>query len=67
MSLYLGDKPIANDGSHRLTGEIGDPIQIFMPTSTESNPTENKTREIAFVASEGAGERCEGSLTHTTF
>lgn len=24
MSLYLGDKPIANDGSHRLTGEIGD-------------------------------------------
>lgn len=24
MSLYLGDMPIANDGSHRLTGEIGD-------------------------------------------
>lgn len=24
MSLYLGDIPIANDGSHRLTGEIGD-------------------------------------------
>ena len=24
MSLYLGTTPIANDGSHRLTGEIGD-------------------------------------------
>lgn len=24
MSLYLGDIPIATDGSHRLTGEIGD-------------------------------------------
>lgn len=24
MSLYLGDIPIANDGSHRITGEIGD-------------------------------------------
>ena len=40
------------------------PFQIFMPTSTESNPTENKTREIAFLASEGAGEWYEGSLTH---
>ena len=41
------------------------PFQIFMPTSTESNPTEDKTREIAFLASEGAGEWYEGSLTHT--
>lgn len=24
MSLYLGTTPIANDGSHRITGEIGD-------------------------------------------
>ena len=40
------------------------PIQIVMPTSTESNPTEKKTREIAFVASDGAGERYEGSLSH---
>ena len=24
MSLYLGTTPIASDGSHRLTGEIGD-------------------------------------------
>ena len=40
------------------------PFQIFMPTSTESNPTEDKTREIAFLSSEGAGERYEGSLTH---
>ena len=41
------------------------PFQIFMPTSTESNPTENKTREIAFLASEGSGNNYEGSLTHT--
>ena len=40
------------------------PFQIFMPTSSDSNPTENKTREIAFISSEGAGERYEGSLTH---
>ena len=46
------------------TGAYGRPFQIFMPTSTESNPTENKAREIAFVSSEGAGERYEGSLTH---
>lgn len=41
------------------------PFQIFMPTSTESNPTEDKIREIAFVATDGAGERYEGSLTHS--
>ena len=41
------------------------PFQIFMPTSTESNPTEKKAREIAFVATDGAGERYEGSLSHT--
>ena len=43
------------------------PIEIMMPTSTESNPTENKTREIAFLASEGAGEWYEGSLTHSRY
>ena len=43
------------------------PIEIMMPTSTESNPTENKSREIAFISSEGEGERYEGSLTHTRF
>ena len=47
------------------TGAYGRPFEIMMPTSTESNPTENKSREIAFLASEGAGERYEGSLTHT--
>lgn len=41
------------------------PIQILMPTSTESNPTENKTREIAFISSEGTGNNYEGSLTHS--
>ena len=41
------------------------PLQIFMPTSTESNPTEDKIREIAFLASDGTGERYEGSLTHS--
>ena len=40
------------------------PFEIMMPTSTESNPTENKTREIAFISSDGAGERYEGSLSH---
>ena len=47
------------------TGAYGRSFEIMMPTSTESNPTENKTREIAFLASEGAGERYEGSLTHS--
>ena len=47
------------------TAAYSRPFQIFMPTSTESNPTENKSREIAFFASEGAGARYEGSLTHT--
>ena len=41
------------------------PFQIFMPTSTESNPTEDKTREIAFLSSDGTGNNYEGSLTHT--
>ena len=43
------------------------PFQIFMPTSTESNPTENKTREIAFLSSDGTGNNYEGSLTHSRF
>ena len=49
------------------TAAYGRPIEIIMPTSTESNPTENKTREIAFLASEGAGEWYEGSLTHSRY
>ena len=43
------------------------PFQIFMPTSTESNPTEDKTREIAFLSSDGTGNNYEGSLTHSRF
>ena len=43
------------------------PFQIFMPTSTESNPTEEKTREIAFLSSDGTGNNYEGSLTHSRF
>ena len=43
------------------------PFEILMPTSNESNPTENKTREIAFISSEGTGNNYEGSLTHTRF
>lgn len=42
-------------------------FEILMPTSTESNPTENKAREIAFISSEGAGNNYEGSLTHQRF
>ena len=41
------------------------PFQIFMPTSTESNPTEEKTREIAFLSSDGTGNNYEGSLIHS--
>ena len=49
------------------TGAYGRPFQIFMPTSTESNPTEDKTREIAFISSDGTGNNYEGSLTHSRF
>lgn len=47
------------------TEAYGRPFEIMMPTSTESNPTENKTREIAFLSSDGTGNNYEGSLTHT--
>ena len=43
----------------------GCPFEILMPTSTDSNPTENKTREITFLSSEGTGNKYEGSLTHS--
>ena len=46
------------------TNGYSSPFQIFMPTSTESNPTEKKTREIAFLSSDGTGNNYEGSLTH---
>ena len=49
------------------TAAYGRTFQIFMPTSTESNPTENKTREIAFLSSDGTGNNYEGSLTHSRF
>ena len=49
------------------TADYGRPFQIFMPTSTESNPTEKKTREIAFLSSDGTGNNYEGSLTHSRF
>ena len=49
------------------TAAYGRPFQIFMPTSTESNPTENKAREIAFLSSDGTGNNYEGSLTHSRF
>ena len=49
------------------TAAYSRPFQIFMPTSTESNPTENKTREIAFLSSDGTGNNYEGSLTHSRF
>ena len=41
------------------------PFEILMPTSTESNPTENKTREIAFLSSKGTGNNYEGGFIHT--
>lgn len=43
------------------------PIIITMPTSSDSDPTETKSREIAFMSSEGAADQYEGSLTHTRF
>lgn len=47
------------------TAAYGRPFEIMMPTSSDSNPTENKSREIAFLSSEGDGEWYEGSLTHS--
>ena len=53
-------KNISVDG----TKAYSRPIEIMMPTSTNSDPTADTTREIAFMASEGDGERYEGSLSH---
>ena len=74
-AVIVDDRYVTTDTTQTITGSknlktggtvaYSRPFQIFMPTSTESNPTENKTREIAFLASEGAGEWYEGSLTHT--
>lgn len=49
------------------TATYSRPIEILMPTSTDSNPTETKIREIAFISSEGTGNNYEGSLTHSHF
>ena len=46
------------------TAAYGRPFEIMMPTSSDSNPTENKAREIAFLSSDGTGNNYEGSLKH---